>query len=169
MVDPAKLFERLAALPLERWQGTAFRHMFGSYPPDRENTSGARWNPPGVAAIYASLSRAGVLAEAEHQIVVQPIPTRARRNLYELHIVLNGVFDLTDLRLLAEFGVDEDGLGADDMLACREVGAAAASLACDGILVPSARTEATNLVIFAANLGPEARFDVRRREELAGH
>lgn len=168
MADPAKLLERLAALPLERWQGTAFRHMFGSYPPDRENTSGARWNPAGVAAIYASLSRAGALAEAEHQIAVQPIPPRAARSLYELEVALGGVFDLTDLALLAELGVDEDGLGADDMLACREVGAAAASLDCDGILVPSARTEATNLVIFAANLGAEARFDVRRREELGG-
>ncbi len=168
MVDPAELLERLAALPPEPWQGTAFRHMFGSYPPDRENTSGARWNPAGVAAIYTSLSRAGALAEAEHQIAVQPIPPRAQRSLYELEVALGGVFDLTDLALLAELGIDQNALGADDMLACREVGAAAASLNCGGILVPSARAEATNLVIFAANLGAEARFDVRRREELGG-
>jgi RES domain-containing protein len=53
--------------------------MFGDYPPDAENTRGARWNPPGVAAIYTSLARDGALAEAEYQIAVQPIRPRARR------------------------------------------------------------------------------------------
>jgi RES domain-containing protein len=166
VLDPAKLPERLKALPPGPWQGTTFRHMFGSYPPDRENTSGARWNPAGVAAIYASLTREGALAEAEHQIAVQPIRPRARRSLYELEVALSSVLDLTDRALLAELDVDEEGLRADDMLACREVGAAAASLNCEGILVPSARAEATNLVIFAANLGADARFDVQGREEL---
>lgn len=84
MLDSAKLSERLKALPFGSWRSTAFRHMFGSYPPDRENTSGARWNPAGVAAIYASLTREGALAEAEHQIAVQPIRPRARRSIYEL-------------------------------------------------------------------------------------
>ena len=168
MLDPAKLPERLRALPLGPWQGTAFRHMFGSYPPERENTSGARWNPAGVAAIYASLSREGALAEAEHQIAIQPVRPRARRSLYELDVALRSVLDLSDRALLAELGVDEDALRADDMLACRQLGAAAASLNCEGILVPSARAEATNLVIFAAKLGADARFDVKGHEELAG-
>jgi RES domain. len=44
----------------------------------------ARWNPAGVAAIYASLTREGALAEAEHQIAIQPIRPRARRSLYPL-------------------------------------------------------------------------------------
>jgi RES domain-containing protein len=48
--------------------------MFGDYPPDAENILGARWNPPGVAAIYTSLTREGALAEAEHQIAIQPHP-----------------------------------------------------------------------------------------------
>lgn len=166
MVDSVKLPERLKALRQCPWQGTAFRHMFGSYPPDRENTSGARWNPAGVAAIYASLTRQGALAEAEHQIAVQPIRPRARRSLYELEVALTSVLNFTDRTLLAELGVDEDRLRADDMLACREVGAAAASLGCEGILVPSARSQATNLIIFAANLGGGAHFDVQDREEL---
>ena len=167
MLDSAKLPERLKALPFGSWQDTAFRHMFGSYPPDRENTSGARWNPAGVAAIYASLTREGALAEAEYQLAVQPIRPRARRSIYELAVELSSVLDLTDRMLLAGLGVDEYGLRAEDMLACREVGGAAASLSCDGILVPSARSEAINLVIFAANLGDGTHFDVQAREELA--
>jgi hypothetical protein len=50
------------------WDGEVFRHMFADYPPHRENTGGARWNPSGVAAIYTSLKRATALAESEYQI-----------------------------------------------------------------------------------------------------
>jgi RES domain len=133
VADQAELLGRLAALPLEAWKGTAFRHMFGSYPPDRENTSGAPLEPGG--------SR-GDLCES------QPSGSARRGRA-------------PDCR-----AADPHALGADDMLACRAIGGAVASLACDGLLVPSARTEATNLVIFAANLRAEARFDVRCREEL---
>lgn len=74
MLYPPELLDRLQAITPAPWAGQAFRHMFGDYPPDAENTRGARWNPPGVAAIYTSLARDGALAEAEHQIAVQPIP-----------------------------------------------------------------------------------------------
>ncbi|MGO9320726.1 MAG: RES domain-containing protein [Solirubrobacteraceae bacterium] len=73
MVYPPELLDRLQAIAPGSWAGQAFRHMFGDYPPDAENTRGARWNPPSVAAIYTSLAREGALAEAEHQIAVQPV------------------------------------------------------------------------------------------------
>jgi hypothetical protein len=42
--------------------------------------------PSGVAAIYTSLAREGALAEAAHQIAMQPIPPRARRTIYTLEL-----------------------------------------------------------------------------------
>lgn len=59
MVYPPELLDRLQAITPTPWSGQAFRHMFGDYPPDAENTRGARWNPQGVAAIYTSLTRDG--------------------------------------------------------------------------------------------------------------
>lgn len=67
MVYPPLLLDRLQAAAANPWQGRAFRHMFADYPPDAENTRGARWNPAEVAAIYTSLTRDGVIAEAEHR------------------------------------------------------------------------------------------------------
>jgi hypothetical protein len=116
---PPELLDRLQAITPAPWAGQAFRHMFGDYPPDAENTRGARWNPPGVAAIYTSLARDGALAEAEHQIAVQPIPPRARRTIYTLELTLAGVLDLTDADLLQSLGVGPVELAADDMTACR--------------------------------------------------
>jgi RES domain-containing protein len=93
--------------------------MFGYYPPDAENTRGARWNPAGVAAIYTSLARQGALAEAEHQISVQPIPPRTRRTIYTLELSLTSVLDLTDTELLQDLGIGPAELTADNMAACR--------------------------------------------------
>ena len=62
--------------------------MFADHPPDAENTCGARRNPQGVAAICTSLARDGALAEAEHQVAIQPIRPRARRTIYTLELTL---------------------------------------------------------------------------------
>jgi len=140
--------------------------MFGDYPPDAENTRGARWNPPGVAAIYTSLAREGALAEAEHQIAVQPIQPRARRTIYALKLTLTSVLDLTDVQLLRDLGVGTSELTADDMTACRRLGGAAHWLKRDGLLLTSARSSNTNLVIFPANRSHDARLDVLNAEPV---
>jgi len=134
--------------------------MFGDYPPDTENTRGARWNPQGVAAIYTSLTRDGALAEAEHQIAMQPIPPRARRTIYTLELSLTTILDLTDTELLQDLGIGPAELTANDMIACRQLGGAVHWLERDGLLLPSARSPSTNLVIFPANRPADARFEI---------
>jgi hypothetical protein len=49
---------------------------------------------------------------------------------------------------------------------CQQVGGAAAWLARDGLLVPSARSDAANVVIFATNRLPDAEFTVLRKQQL---
>jgi len=166
VIYPPELLDRLQAVKPAAWAGQAFRHMFGDYPPDVENTRGARWNPPGVAAIYTSLARDGALAEAEHQIAVQPIPPRARRTIYTLELTLARVIDLTDAELLLNLGIVASELIADDMIACRQLGGAAHWLERDGLLLPSARSSNTNLVIFPTNRTRDARFEIVNAEPV---
>lgn len=166
MVYPPQLLDLLQQLEPVGWEGTAWRHMLGIRPADTENTRGARWNPPEVAAIYTSLHRDGAVAEGSHALASQPLSPRVRRIVYEVHVTLNSVLDLTDSDTLSLLGVGTDELASDDMRACRDVGGAAAWLEHDGILVPSARSEVTNLVIYPANRAVSAAFDVIREEEL---
>lgn len=167
MQYPLDLLDRLQAITASPWQGLAYRHMFASYPPNAENTRGARWNPPGIAAIYLSLVREGALAEAEHVITMQPVRPTATRTIFTVSITLRSVLDLTNPVLLAELGVGSAERVDPTMHACRVVGGAVASLAHDAVLVPSARSEATNLVIFAANRRADCVFDVVRAEVVA--
>ena len=72
MIYDRELLEKLDELRASPWRGEVFRHMFGDYPPERENQRGARWNPPETPAIYTSLRRDVALAEADFLISVLP-------------------------------------------------------------------------------------------------
>jgi RES domain-containing protein len=150
--------------PFER---VVWRHMFSGLHPARANTRGARWNPPGVAAIYTSTDRDTAVAEAEYAIASQPVRPRASRQLYQVHVSLGNMIDLSDRIVLERVGVAEAELGATNEEACRTVGGAAHWLGYDGLLVPSARRrEGTNLVLFADRLDVDAAFEVVDRQDL---
>lgn len=156
--DPERL-DAIQSLGSGRWQGEAYRHMFADLDPLRENTRGARWNPPETPAIYASLERATALAEAEHQISLQPLRPRARRTVYRLFVTLDSVIDLTAPEHLARVGLDAAALAGLDWSRCRAVGGAVAWLNHDGLLVPSVRApEGCNLVIFPNNHPADSEF-----------
>jgi RES domain-containing protein len=143
-----KLLEILGRLRPVPWTGDVFRHMFASYPPDVENTSGARWNAPEVPAIYTSLSRDVVIAEAEHQIAMQPRRPKARRTVYKIAVRLSSVLDISDPRILKELSLDANVLEALEVARCQTVGSAVERLGNDGLLVPSARAKGRNLVVY---------------------
>ena len=152
--DPV-LLDALEALPATDWRGQVWRHMFNDYPPDRVNAAGARWNPPGVGAIYTALERNTALAEGQHAVDVQPRRTYARRVLYQVEVAVTGLVDPTAPGALTAVGLRPDDLAADDHTACQRVGGAAAWLERGGLLVPSARAPGANLVILVGTAGLE--------------
>ena len=161
MIYDRALLEKLDRFLARPWPGEVFRHMFGDYPPERENQKGARWNPPETPAIYTSLTRDVALAEADFQISLQPVRPRAKRTIYTIDIVLASVIDLSDRSLLPELGITEEDLGSLDHQACQQVGGAIAWLGNDGVLVPSARADGVNLVIFPNQQKIDYKFRVK--------
>lgn len=138
----------LEALPSTPLQGNVYRHMFADNDPLLENRRGARWNPPEVPAIYASLEVDTVLAEAEHQIKLQPLAPQARRTIYTIRVNLRSALDLRDTDAFAQAGLQLQSLADTDWSHCQLVGGATEWLGHDGLLIPSARARGTNLVIF---------------------
>ncbi len=167
MIYPPEMLDILQAAVVSTWDGTVYRHMFGSHSASRINTEGARWNAPSLAAIYTSCERETALAEAEYYISMQPLRPRAKRTLFTIHVSLKNVIDLTAADLLPRLGVTGDVLSGIDHLPCRTVGAAVNWLGHDGLLVPSARRSGgTNLVIFQQDLATSA-FEVTDEEIIA--
>lgn len=161
-----QLADILESLGTASWEGSVWRHMFADIPPSKSNVRGARWNPPGVEAIYASLDEPTVLAEAEYAMQVQPVPSRAPRRLYQLQVRLSNILDLTASATLARLGLSATAIGDIDVSRTQQVGGTSAWLGRDGILVPSARYSGTNLVIFPTNRDEEAIFDEVRVRDL---
>lgn len=161
------MLDILQSAVVSAWDGTVYRHMFGSHSPARNNTEGARWNVPGLATIYTSCERETALAEAEYSISMQPLRPRAKRTLFTIHVSLKSVVDLTAVDLLPRLGIADDVLSNLDHSPCRTIGAAVNWLGHDGLLVPSARRRSgTNLVIFQQDLATSA-FEVTDEETIA--
>lgn len=148
MATDEQIFEALAQVPTEAWEGEVFRHMFASFPPEKENSSGARWNPPETPAIYTSLTRETALAESEYQIGAQPRRPKAKRTLYKIAIHLSSVLNISGEQVLRSLSLKTTDLTDIDFRVCQAIGGAVERLGHDGLLVPSARARGHNLVIF---------------------
>ena len=166
MIYPPEMLDTLQSAEVSAWDGTVYRHMFGSHPPARVNVEGARWNAPGLAAIYTSCERETALAEAEYYISLQPLRPKAKRTLFTIHVLLQKVIDLTARDLIVRLGITEEVISSIDHGPCRTIGSAVHWLGHDGMLVPSARRHnGTNLVIFQQDLAASA-FDVTDEEVI---
>lgn len=162
------LLDALARAPAGAWKGELWRHMFAGYPPERPNGRGARWNPPGVDAVYASLDRDTALAEAEAIIAAQPLRPGGRRDLYRIRVVLGNVIDLRDEAFLESLGMPLPLLETESRIVSQRIGGAVALLGHDGALVPSVRRQGgVNLVIYPNNQELDAVFDVLESERIA--
>jgi RES domain-containing protein len=159
MIFDPQLLEQLEMVETIPWAGTCYRHMFANYPPDRENTAGARWNPSGCAAIYCSLESETAIAEADYYISLQPLRPSCKRTLYTLNARLKNVAILTDWALLNEMGVTPKLFNGNLYHATQLVGGGMERLGRDGILVPSARRNGANLVIFPQNQDQDYLFE----------
>jgi len=162
MAHDPNLLDKLEAIEQRSWDCTVFRYTGGGRPPDRENTMGARWNPPEVPAIYTSLEHETMLAEFEHLLeVLVPSPHREAFTGYEIRVSVAGVLDLRPPGRLADLGITAAELAADDCTACQRIGGAAAWLSRGGLLVPSARRPGgSNLVIFPHAQDPNYQFEI---------
>ena len=147
-------------------EATVWRHMFNDNPPELSNTRGARWNPAGLAAIYTSEQRETAIAEGQHAIDSQPLRPRARRYVYELRVSAAKVLRIASDDL-GTLGLDPADLESPDFTACQRVGAHAAFLGYDALIVPSARAEGTNVVLFLNELAADAAFERVDVEQIA--
>lgn len=137
---------------------TVWRHMFNDNPPELSNYRGARWNPAGLAAIYTSEQRETAVAEGQHAMDSQPLRPKARRFVYELRVTAKKVLRIRESDLVA-LGLSRADLESADFAACQRVGAHAAFLGYDALIVPSARADGANVVIFIDELAADADFD----------
>ena len=157
--DPDFL-DALESLTKGGWSGRVWRATVGDSLPLRANIRGARWNSPGIEALYCSLTEGGARAEIDHLLALQPREIRVGVKIKQLEVSLRRILDLSGTDSFKLLGHDVQDVLADDTSIPQNIGRAASWLGVPGLLVPSARHPGTNLVVFTNALAPEDRVDL---------
>ena len=143
---------------------TLWRAVHENRDPCQCSKPGGRWDDECVEVLYTSAERDGALAEMYfHLRKGQPvIPSKVAYRLYELQLNLDGLVDLTDKNSLSELGVDIARYGKltyanknMEYQPTQQIGEAAHFLGFNGILVPNARWNCNNVVLFCDRITPD--------------
>jgi RES domain-containing protein len=109
--------------------------------------------------------RAGAISEMKfHLMRGQPvIPSRVSYRLYEIEISLERALKIEDMATLTRIGLDTSRYGQlsyeekhAEYPRSQDIGEAAHFLDYDGLIVPSARHDCQNVVVFCDRVPPEA-------------
>ena len=157
LLDP----DLLAAIDSYGGEGldrSAWRVTWATRDPMAGSSGGGRWSPDSrFEVLYTSLEASGALAEAYYHLSKAPVMSSSHMRLNHLHITLSNVLVLNKAQIKT--------LGVDDLRApesdpnfqrSRAIGEAAFMLDYQGLMVPSARSDAKNLVVFVERIDPDA-------------
>jgi RES domain-containing protein len=130
---------------------------------------GARWNPPGLSALYAAFDAENIHAEVARGAERRRLPEEARYPILLVQIEVSAeVVDLTSPERLEALGVSTPFSILTPVSETRRVGAAAAKLGLGGLIVPSVVARGDNVVLFPDNLTDPIAITKKRRISSPG-
>ena len=144
------LLEALIEYNPTPFQGEVWRITRKGLEPLRGSTAHGRWSAGAdIEVLYTSLGREGTLAEIGFRLGLEPAwPSRMEHEIHRLDVGVERALRLVDFKALEELGVDTLRYGGFDYTQTKAIAAAAHFLEFDGLIVPSARSKAQNLVLF---------------------
>lgn len=171
------------------FDGVVIRSVAVRYASEQEMLSGigaaavgGRWNPPGLKAIYASLSPVTAVREVyqEFESFGFNVGMLRPRVFCGAKVRLYRVLDLTDPKVRGRLGFTLQELAGEDWHAIQRegreswtqaIGRGVCERAFEGMIVPSARDQprGRNLIVFPDKLLPASRLEIVGSEELPPH
>ena len=151
------LIDALEAIEPVAFSGPVWRLVRDGRNPLQCSASGGRWDDGSFDVLYTSMSRAGVLEEMRfHLMRGQPVmPSGVRYRLFKLDLALERTLQFLDLATIRKMGLKTEIFGRlsyqqknDEYPRTQEIGEVAYFLDFDGMIVPSARSDTKNLVVF---------------------
>lgn len=151
------LLDALEKLDRRTFSGSVWRSVRQGRRPDECARSGGRWDDRNFDVLYTSLERQGAIEERRfHLFRGQPFPpSKPVYELYQLNVNLNSIIALETLGDLKEIGMSTEHYGQASYVErkgeyprSQEIGEACFFLGADGLLVPNARHDSLNLILF---------------------
>jgi RES domain-containing protein len=156
----SRLLDAVEILPTETYSGAAWRIVREGRDPVQCTAVGGRWDDRTFDVLYTSLHPDGARAEMYfHLSQGQPVmPSRAIYRLHELRIDLTDCIRIRSLDELAALGLKIATYGRlsysdreQEYPRTQEIAEAAHFHGRKGLIVPSARSDHFNLVVFCKN------------------
>ncbi|GLS32683.1 RES domain-containing protein [Mesorhizobium albiziae] len=167
-VHDRAILDALEAADVVSFSQTVWRITRSGRDPIRGSAADGRWSPGGtVEVLYtSSLEREGALAEIGFRLSLEPVwPSRIAHEIHEIGVQAQRTLHLADMASLGPLGIDVSRYTSFDYTATQAVAAAAHFLEFDGLIVPSARHQSQNLVIFM-DRDAAGTLDVRASEAV---
>lgn len=145
-----RLLDLVGAIEGQPFDGTMWRVVRqGRDVLDGSRGSG-RWNTADMSVLYGAAERDGALAEINFHLSrgQSVFPSRMRHDVFELAVKARQTLVLADMAQLKALGVEDSRYREMLYDRTQEIGAAAAFLGFDGLIVPSARWACQNIVLF---------------------
>lgn len=156
-----KLIDAIEDYASVEFDGPVWRVVRKGRDPTQCSSSGGRWDDGTFDVLYTAAEKDGALAEMYfHLKRGQPIfPSQVRYRLHELIVSLKRALKLVDVEALSSLGVDTSRYGQlmyqereTEYPRCQDVAEVAHFLEFDGLIVPSARWDCKNIVLFCDQL-----------------
>lgn len=167
MIHDPDLLETLSGFESREFGGAVYRACRMNLDPLAFSSQGGRWaRPQTTSVLYTSFERDGALAEVcYHWSLFTPLPTKPA-NVHTLAVTANSCLRLLKGEL-GILGVSAESLGQFPYPRTQEIGSAVAFLEHDGLIVPSARWDCHNLILFQEHHSlEECQLEVVSTEEV---
>jgi RES domain-containing protein len=160
-----RFLDALERIPPEIFDGQAWRIVRDGRDPAQCSAVGGRWDDRTFDVLYSSSRADGAIAEMYFRLRRgQPVmPSQVRYRLFELRVALSSCLRIASLAELSVLGMQTGTFGQlsyaereQEYPRSQEVAEAAQFIGRDGMIVPSARSEWANIVVFCDPAGPSA-------------
>ena len=144
--------DKFARVPFE---GNVWRVVRATRDVLQASRVGARWDPALFDVLYTSLERDGAMEEIYFHLSRQPVFPDIAFQIHRLRIRAKQVLDISKTDDIVRLGIDLSTFTSFNYSRTQAIGDAAFFLGFDGMIVPSARSKAQNLVVFSDRIGPD--------------
>lgn len=159
------LIDAIEAIDPVTYKGTVWRVVRETRSPLACARSGGRWDDGTFDVLYTAAEKDGAIAEMYfHLARGQPVfPSQVRYGVHELSVALARALKLIDLAALASLGLDTAKYGqlsydarTEEYPRSQDIAEIAHFLDFDGLIVPSARWDCSNVILFCDRVPPDA-------------
>jgi hypothetical protein len=169
MVAPSErrdleLLDLIDSLPRTPFEDRAWRIVREGKDPTQGYPAAARWDPGHFDVLYTACDPDGAHAEIFFHLNRAPVfPSRPYR-IHTLFVTTRQTLRLVDVAALSDLGVEIGSFDQRVYTRTQAIGDAAYFLGFDGLLVPSARWNCQNLVLFMDRINPNEDLKVEESE-----